>query len=236
MPLDEVTLASGTGLIPALNTVGPQTPPTQLKLGPAPMTDKLKEQVSKTLQDEEEAAAANGSEGGERAGSSQPNGHDTNGDIEMGSNGEQSRAPTREKSPTIHEVKLEPDTEKNTDLISPLESETVPPVPGIFRIADLKREVEAVRDRRRMMRLGAGDEEKATTPVLPSVLAFTVFDGSGLKQVDLHFERVNPTDAQDTFYRILTRLVAHGSRFKRKLYPNVESTRRETKGKVTRFR
>jgi len=41
--------------------------------------------------------------------------------------------------------------------------------------------VEAVRDRRRMMRLGAGDEEKATTPVLPSVLAFTVFDGSGLK-------------------------------------------------------
>jgi transcription initiation factor TFIID subunit 5 len=182
MPLEEVTLASGTGLIPALNTIGPQTPPTQLKLGPAPMTDKLKEQVSKTLQDEEEAAAAaNGSEGGERAGSSQPNGYDTNGDIEMGSNGEQSRAPTREKSPTIHEVKLEPDTEKTSDLISPLENETLPPVPGIFRIADLKREVEAVRDRRRMMRLGGGDEEKATTPVLPSVLAFTVFDGSGLK-------------------------------------------------------
>lgn len=146
------------------------------------MTDKLKEQVSKTLQDEEESAAANGSERGERAGSSQPNGHDTNGDIEMTSpNGEQSRAPTREKSPTVHEVKLEPDAEKNTDLISPLESETIPPVPGIFRIADLKREVEAVRDRRRTMRLGAGDDDKSTTPVLPSVLAFTVFDGSGLK-------------------------------------------------------
>jgi transcription initiation factor TFIID subunit 5 len=48
MPLDEVTLASGTGLIPALNTIGPQTPPTQLKLGPAPMTDKLKEQQQRT--------------------------------------------------------------------------------------------------------------------------------------------------------------------------------------------
>ena len=185
MPLDEVTLASGTGLIPALNTFGPQNPPTDLKLGLAPMTDKLKEQVSKTLQDEEDAAAAaNGSEGGERAGSSQPNGHDTNGDVEMTSpNAEQSRAPTREKSPTIHEVKLEPDTEKNADLISPLENETIPPVPGIFRIADLKREVEAVRDRRRMMRLGAGDDEKASTPVLPSVLAFTVFDGSGQRCV-----------------------------------------------------
>ena len=183
MPLDEVTLASGTGLIPALNTVGPQAPPSNLKLGPAPMTDKLKEQVSKTLQDEEQAAAAaNGTSDGDRAGSAQPNGHEANGDVEMSSpKGEQSRMPTSERSPTIHEVKLEPDTEKHADLVSPLENETVPPVPGIFRIADLKREVEAVRDRRRMISLGQGDEERSTTPVLPSVLAFTVFDGSGQK-------------------------------------------------------
>jgi transcription initiation factor TFIID subunit 5 len=182
MPLDEVALASGTGLIPPLNTIGPQTPPLQLKLGPAPMTDKLKEQVSKTLQDEDEAAVTNGNVNGHDGNgesAAQQNGHEANGDVEMSEpNGEGSKVATREQSPTANEVKLEPDT--HSDLISPAESETNPPVPGIFRIADLKREVEAVRDRRRMMRLGGGDEDKSTTPVLPSVLAMTVFDG-GLK-------------------------------------------------------
>lgn len=155
MPLDEVSLASGTGLKSFLNTVGPQNQPTNLKLGPPPMTDKLKEQVTRTLSDEDKPPA-NG-DGGQA----------TNGDIEM--NG------SHEKSPVVQEIKFEQDLD--TDLVSPAEGETLPPVPGIFRIADLKREVEAVRDRRRMMRLGASEEGQASSPILPSALAVTVFDG-----------------------------------------------------------
>jgi transcription initiation factor TFIID subunit 5 len=52
----------------------------------------------------------------------------------------------------------------------------------VFRIADLKREVEAVRDKRKMIRLGPNlDETKpgssSSGATLPSVVAFTVFDG-----------------------------------------------------------
>jgi transcription initiation factor TFIID subunit 5 len=133
------------------------------------MTDKLKEQVTKTLSDE--AAATNGESSGETG---QANGHDTNGDVEM-SNGNGDRTQSRERSPLVQEIKFEQDAD--SDLVSPAEGETIPPVPGIFRIADLKREVEAVRDRRRMMRLGAGEDGKASSPILPSALAVTVFDG-----------------------------------------------------------
>jgi transcription initiation factor TFIID subunit 5 len=82
-------------------------------------------------------------------------------------------------------VKLEPDLDRDLDrgdLISPEEAETLPPVPAVFRIADLKREVEAVRDKHRMIRLGPNlDDSKpgssSSSPTLPSVVAFTVFDG-----------------------------------------------------------
>lgn len=145
-----------------------------MKLGPKPITEKLKEQVTKTLQDEEAAAANGDRPAGDE---DQPNGHDANGDVDMGSPKDRSsRAPTRDRSPTVHEVKLEVEVNKDSDLVSPAEGETLPPVPGIFRIADLKREVEAVRDRRKMIRLGTSEEVK-TSPVLPSILATTLFDG-----------------------------------------------------------
>lgn len=156
MPLDEVSLAAGTGLKSFLNTVGPQLQPTDLKLGPLPMTDKLKEQVIKTLSDEDKPP--NTGEAGQ----------ETDGDVEMS-------GVSHEKSPVVQEIKFEQDME--SDLVSPAEGETVPPIPGIFRIADLKREVEAVRDRRRMMRLGASEEGQTSSPILPSALAITLFDG-----------------------------------------------------------
>lgn len=133
----------------------------------------------KNLQDEE-ATATNGDNPPSEGDTTAPNGHDhdANGDIEMASPKDQaSRAQTRERSPTVQAVKLEMDVEKDPDLISPSENETLPPVPGIFRIADLKREVEAVRDRRKMIRLGTTDDQNTSSPVLPSVLAMTVFDG-----------------------------------------------------------
>lgn len=177
-PLDPVTLAAGTGLKQSLEKPNGHAIPTELKLGPAPVTDKLKEQVTKNLQDEEAAAAANGDRPPADGDGGQPNGHEANGDVEMGSPKDQaSRAQTRERSPIIQAVKLEMDIEKPSDLISPSENETLPPVPGIFRIADLKREVEAVRDRRKMIRLGTTDDGQGSSPVLPSVLAMTIFDG-----------------------------------------------------------
>jgi transcription initiation factor TFIID subunit 5 len=184
-------LAAGTGLKQTLDRSNGQAIPTELKLGPAPVTDKLKEQVMKNLQDEEEAAAAatNGDRPPADGEAPVSNGHDANGDVEMGSPKDQaSRAQTRERSPTVQAVKLEMDIEKDTDLVSPTENETLPPVPGIFRIADLKREVEAVRDRRKMIRLGTTDDGHASSPVLPSVLAMTVFDGG---------ERCVPHDGPD---------------------------------------
>lgn len=179
-PVDPVRLAAGTGLRPTLNGSSHDTPSTQLKLGPAPVvTEKLKEQVNRTLQEEEAAAAAatNGDSEHREGKDSQQNGHDANGDVDMERG---SRAPTRDRSPAapaVPQVKLELDMEKDSTLVSPAENETLPPIPGIFRIADLKREVEAVRDRRKMIRLGASDEGKSSSPVLPSVLAMTVFDG-----------------------------------------------------------
>lgn len=116
------------------------------------MTEKLKEQVTRTLQDEGEAQAVNG---------------DANGDVDM-----TSPHPTNEIV-----VKLEPETEHDSSVISPDESETLPPIPAVFRIADLKREVEAIKDRRKMIRVGpSGSGASAGFGVLPSVVAFTLFD------------------------------------------------------------
>ncbi|WVQ92198.1 hypothetical protein IAS59_006006 [Cryptococcus gattii] len=155
-PLDKVTIASKSGLIssslPSNTNIDAFNTATQLKLGPPPMTEKLKEQVSRTLQDEGEAQAIDG---------------DANGDIDM-----ISPHPTNEIV-----VKLEPETERDSSVISPDESETLPPIPAVFRIADLKREVEAIKDRRKMIRLGpSGSGASAGFGVLPSVVAFTLFD------------------------------------------------------------
>lgn len=155
-PLDKVTIASKSGLIssslpPNINIDAFNTA-AQLKLGPPPMTEKLKEQVTRTLQDEGEAQGANG---------------DANGDIDM-----ISPLPTNESV-----VKLEPDAERDPSVISPDESETLPPIPAVFRIADLKREVEAIKDKRKMIRLGpSGSGASAGSGVLPSVVTFTLFD------------------------------------------------------------
>lgn len=226
-PLDPVAIAAGSGLKPTLSRINGQSQaePSQLKLGPKPITEKLKEQVSKTLQDEEAAAANGDRPPGEEE---EPNGHDANGDVDMGSPKDRSsRAPTRERSPTVHEVKLEIDVDKDPDLVSPTEGETLPPVPGIFRIADLKREVEAVRDRRKMIKLGTSEELKSS-PVLPSVLATTLFDG-GEKYVEnwIYWKQLI---WQDLVNRVLARLVAASRRVCRKLNSIVESEGGEAQG------
>ena len=145
--LDKVGLASATGLVSSLipgpgSSISKFNSSTSLKLGPAPISEKLREQVIRTLQDEQRA---------------QMNGDTQDEDVEM------------------PEVKIERE-ELDPSLESPGEGETNPPAPTVFRIADVKREVEAVRDRRKMVRLGPKGEAHGT-PVLPSVVAFTVFDG-----------------------------------------------------------
>ncbi|ORX35243.1 WD40-repeat-containing domain protein [Kockovaella imperatae] len=173
--LDEVVIASTNGLLPStvtrsasLDTFNTQA---RLKLGPIPMTEKLKEQVSRTLQDEEDEARNEGVNGDSEA---EPNGHlNGDGDVDMDRE--------VEKEPVVREVKLEPDLVDTSDLVSPGENDTLPPVPPVFRISDLKREVEAIRDRRKMIRLGPGVDESAsamTPAVLPSVVAFTLFDSA----------------------------------------------------------
>ena len=168
--LDEITIASSNGLLPSTlpraKTLEAFNTSTQLKLGPAPVTEKLREQISRTIQDEE-ADARQKKENGDRM----PNGDAE--DVDMG------QSPSKE--PPNGEIKLEPDVNDTSDLVSPTETETNPPVPPIFRIADLKREVESVRDRRKMIRLGPGNDNAAgaTVPtILPSVLAFTLFDNA----------------------------------------------------------
>ena len=123
------------------------------------VSEKLREQVIRTIHDDEEGI--NGDTSPVKT-PSVPNGHD----VDM--------------TPEPIELKLEDEAALESDLISPDESETNPPAPAVFRIADLKREVEAVRDKRKMIRLGPHlDESKAgpSSTFLPSVVAFTVFDG-----------------------------------------------------------
>ncbi|KAK8861670.1 hypothetical protein IAR55_002493 [Kwoniella newhampshirensis] len=186
-PLDEIVIASKSGLIgsalPSNMPIGDFHTATSLKLGPPPMTDKLKEQVARTLQDES-ADAPNGDASPERSGSAlphgQPNGHDANGDVEMTSPSRDGPTESQGVAPLVREIKLEPDADLDPDLISPEESETHPPIPAVFRIPDLKREVEAIRDKRKMIRLGLGAVDgkvgNSSSTVLPSVVAFTLFD------------------------------------------------------------
>ena len=175
-PLDETTIAASSGLISGLipdsSSVEAFNSANKLKLGPPPITDKLKEQVARTIQDEDAAASGVSPS---KTSTELPNGHHINGDgdVEMGdAHGEDG------PKEAVPEVKIEP--ELDPDLISPEEGETIPPTPAVFRIADLKREVEAVRDRRKMIRLGPqvieGKANSWTPAVLPSVVAFTIFD------------------------------------------------------------
>jgi transcription initiation factor TFIID subunit 5 len=206
-PLSDIIIASSRGLlsaaVPASSSLESFNASGTLKLGPPPITDKLKEQVARNLQDSEAMANGNGNgnedpdgHGSQNGSGAMSNGHNAgDGDIEMDGSGgggpsstpvrRQSRDRTG-RSPTIREPKLENDIEPNaeSDLISPTETETIPPIPPVFRLADLKREVEAVKDKRKMIRLGKGagsstDEagKAGISPVLPSVLATTLFDG-----------------------------------------------------------
>ncbi|RXK40353.1 transcription initiation factor TFIID subunit 5 [Tremella mesenterica] len=171
-PLDKITIASSSGLlasvIPSTSSVETFNNTGKLKLGPAPMREKLKEQVIRTLQDDD--LRTNGV-------NVEWNGH-MNGDVEMHSGDETPRPMV------VHEIKIEPDVDP--ELISPEEGETVPPLPAVFRIADLKREVEAVRDRRKMIRLGTDPNAAGpSTPILPSIVAFTLFDnGEGASSIE----------------------------------------------------
>ncbi|WVW80264.1 hypothetical protein I302_102242 [Kwoniella bestiolae CBS 10118] len=209
IPLDKITIATRSGLIasalPSAMPIDAFNTATNLKLGPPPMTDKLKEQVVRTLQDEEPSQQQQPQPNGAASPSKQPspsqipnghpngtaNGADANGDVEMTSpTGEQSGQDNPETSNTpasitvnVSELKIEPELEmnKDPDLVSPEENETLPPIPAVFRIPDLKREVEAIRDKRKMIRLGPqqnGDVKvgNSSNTVLPSVVAFTLFD------------------------------------------------------------
>jgi transcription initiation factor TFIID subunit 5 len=182
MPLSPITLASSSGLVsgllPQSTSIEGFNSATSLKLGPPPMTEKLKEQVVRTIRDED--AGPNGTASPQGVSSTLHNGHpkgDGNGDFDMASPRE-SRGVSKELM--VQEIKPEPNGDETSDLVSPGELDTLPPVPAVFRIADLKREVEAVRDKRKMIRLGPGvDEGKvgSSGALLPSVVAFTVFDG-----------------------------------------------------------
>lgn len=172
MPLDKITIASTSGLhgqqIPSTSSVAKFNSSTILKLGRPPMTDKLKEQVVRTLQDSETAPTFNGN-GPTLNGDGVPEQNGvSDGDIEM-------QQPAQQPIP---EIKIEDETDPT--VLTPDGSETMPPIPAVFRTADLKREVEAIRDKRKMIRLGPDAKQGQSVPpttVLPSVVAFTVFDG-----------------------------------------------------------
>lgn len=180
MPVDKVTIASSSGLLASL--LPPAVSPdkfnsaTQLKLGQPAMMDKLKEEVMRVVREEDEGI--NGAP--DTPGDSTANGHanggtDPNGDVEMG---DASRARDG-ASPSKKPVKLEPEERQDPDLIAPDPSETLPPQPMFYKVTDVKREVEAVRDKRRMIRLGPNPEEAegSSSTTLPSIVAFTMFDG-----------------------------------------------------------
>ena len=187
-PLSALTIASSNGLVSSLiarnSSVSKFNAQNQLKLGPAPKTTKLKEQVARTLQDEEAAANGTGSVSPTKSAIGLPNGGEMNGhaqgdadaDVDMTDGASSAKEPTSVE-PTFKELKIEPDLDP--DLVSPAEGETNPPVPAVFRIADLKREVEAVKDRRKTIRLGptGADADGASSTTLPSVLGVTIFDG-----------------------------------------------------------
>lgn len=179
MPLDKIAIASSSGLLSSLlpSSVSPEkfNSATQLKLGPAQMTEKLREEVVRVLNEEEDVV--NGDTG--TPADSTANGHsltvDANGDVEMG---DASREGGEARSPSKKTIKLEPEEEQDPSLISPEVHELLPPPPGLYKVTDVKREVEAVRDKRKMIRLGPkGDEGgSGSSTTLPSIVAFTMFD------------------------------------------------------------
>lgn len=203
MPLDRVTLVSSTGLldslVPNADTIQAFNAATNLKLGPIPKSDKLKQQVAWTLADADARAAeergeavagpsgttgANGESGqvngsesasGMNGQHQQPNGHAPGEDVDMD-------APSAAPGPsTAPAPPLIPEDAPDPALVSPEADETNPPISQMFTIAELSREVEAIRDKRRMIRLGPnvqqGDVTVPPATVLPSVVAYTMFDG-----------------------------------------------------------
>lgn len=254
LPLDEITIASSSGLLNSIHTgVSSQavhSKPSQLKLGPVPMAQRLKEQVSRTLRDEDAAADGSSAEpnGSETAGENGPADEQTNGDgdVEM-ADGKESAAGTGgdDKEPAPVEVKLEPDLEVASDLVSPAENETNPPVPPLFQLSDLRREVEAVRDRRKMIRFGPNADEaklgESSTAALPSVVAFTVFDGGEgyVKPSCLAFHSLGGVTQLTIFVQrildgVLDRLVFDGCRLAGELYSNLVTQRGEAQGQIAR--
>lgn len=179
MPLDKISIASSSGLLSSL--LPPSTPAdkfnsaTQLKLGSPPMLDKLREEVIRIVREEDEALNGEADTGAAGVANGEANGVDANGDVEMGD----ATRDTRTVSPLKKTVKIEPDDSRDPDLVSPDGSETLPPQPTFYKVTDVKREVEAVRDKRKMIRLGPKPDEKAggSSATLPSVVAFTLYDG-----------------------------------------------------------
>ncbi|KAK4683919.1 transcription initiation factor TFIID subunit 5, partial [Tremellales sp. Uapishka_1] len=156
MPLDKVAIATSSGL---LSSLLPNTTPEKfnsngiLKLGAVPLGEKLREEVIRTLRDEEDSPMQVDSE--------LPNGTENGHDVEM-------------KPPVP--ITLASDPDPSSGLVSPDATETLPPQPSFYKLADVKREVEIVREKRKMIRLGPGTSGTGVGG-LPSVLAFTMFDG-----------------------------------------------------------
>ncbi|KAL7424637.1 Transcription initiation factor TFIID subunit 5 [Cryptotrichosporon argae] len=186
-PLDTAQIASSIGLTASLLSNGASVDKlaaaNPLKLGPAPMHEKLREEVGRVLREEDEPAEGgnNGVEGG----------HDADGDVDMGEGRAGSAAP---RSPSKKTAKLEPeerddkDADKDkADLVSPEPTEVLPPLPNFYKVVDVKREIEAIRDKRKAVRLGTSDDDKAgpSSMTLPSVVAFTMFDNNeGITSVE----------------------------------------------------
>lgn len=185
IPLNPASLASTNGLIPASSANVEQFNATKLKLGPAPMTEKLKEQVTSTIRQQDAETNGSGDANGDTTGAVHGSAEHVNGDgdVEMADGQDGLGLQSAVEKPTKKDTKqsdILPDLipELDPDLIYPSEGELLPPPPsGLFRTSDVKREVEIIRDKRKLIRLGVQDGEGAgVTPVLPSVVAFTVFD------------------------------------------------------------
>lgn len=168
MPVDKISIASSSGLLagllPPATSAEEFNGATQLKLGQPVMLDKLKEEVLRVVREEDEAVNGAPDTPGDSTVNGHANGTDANGDVEMGD----ARSPNKQ-------VKLEP--EADPDVVAPEPTETLPPQPTFYKVTDVKREVEAVRDKRKMIRLGPPGEGTGAPATLPSIVAFTMFDG-----------------------------------------------------------
>ncbi|BEI86081.1 hypothetical protein CcaverHIS002_0603680 [Cutaneotrichosporon cavernicola] len=169
MPVDKISIASASGLLagllPPATTADEFNGATQLKLGQPAMLDKLKEEVIRVVREEDEAVNGAPDTPADSTINGYANGTDANGDVEMAD----ARSPAKQ-------VKLEPDADP--DVVAPDPTETLPPQATFYKVTDVKREVEAVRDKRKMIRLGAsGEDSTGTSTTLPSIVAFTMFDG-----------------------------------------------------------